>query len=164
MRTPLVVILMLTTLLLACASEPAPPPQAETQTPTAEAPTFMPRPTSLPAPPTATATISTTTTVLRVTVSTIPLNLPTYDRHDWKHWTDADGDCQDARQEVLVAESQTRPSFRTDRKCRVTSGQCLAPYTNYVATDPGKLEIDHMVPLGYAHLNGGWSWNAAQRE
>ena len=53
-----------------------------------------------PAQPTAMATISTATTVSRVTVSAIPSNLPTYDRHDWKHWTDADGDCQDARNEA----------------------------------------------------------------
>ena len=125
-------------------------------------------PTSQPALPTATATISTTTTVLRVTVSSIPSNLPTYDRHDWKHWTDADGDCQDARQdarqEVQVAESRTRPNFRTDRRCRVTSGQWLAPYTNTVVTDPGKLDIDHMVPLGNAHDSGAWRWTAQQQE
>ena len=33
----------------------------------------------------------------------------------------------------------------------MTSGQWLAPYTNTVVTDPGKLDIDHMVPLGNAH-------------
>ena len=97
-------------------------------------------------------------------MSAIPSNLPTYDRHDWKHWTDSDGDCQDARQEVLVAESQTTVSYRTDRRCRVTTGQWLAPYTNTVVTDPGKLDVDHMVPLGNAHLSGAWRWNAAQRE
>ena len=92
--------------------------------------------------------------MLRITVSSIPSNLPTYDRNDWQHWTDADGDCQDARQEVLVAESRTRPSFRTDRRCHVTAGQWLAPYTETVVTDPGKLDIDHMVPLGNAHDSG----------
>ncbi len=101
---------------------------------------------------------------LRVTVSAIPSNLPTYDRHDWNHWTDADGDCQDARQEVLVAESQTRVGFRTDRKCRVDSGRWLAPYTSTLVTDPSKLDIDHMVPLGNAHLSGAWNWSDAQRE
>ena len=101
---------------------------------------------------------------MRVTVSTIPSNLPTYDRHDWRHWTDADGDCQDARQEVLVAESQTVPGFRTDRKCQVTSGEWLAPYTDTVVTDPGRLDIDHMVPLGNAHASGAWRWSADDRE
>ena len=226
MRTSLIVILMLTTLLLACTSAPAPSPQAgndtapqaaatiapATQPPTemptavatppqptptdtleqtatatpeptqttapapaatttpptapvaAEAPTLTPTPTSRPAQPTATATTSTTTTVFRITVSSIPSNLPTYDRNDWQHWTDADGDCQDARQEVLVAESRTRPSFRTERRCRVTAGQWLAPHTNTVVTEPGNLDIDHMVPLGNAHASGAWRWTSQQRE
>ena len=137
------------------------PPAA---TPTAELPTLTPTPTSRPAQPTATATTSTTTTVLHVTVSAIPSNLPTYNRHDWRHWTDADGDCQDARQEVLVAESRIGLGFRTDRKCRVTSGEWLAPYTDTVVTDPGRLDIDHLVPLGNAHASGAWRWSADDRE
>ena len=146
------------------ATAPTTTPTPPTAPPAAEAPTLTPTPTSRPAQPTATATTSTTTTLLRVTVSTIPSNLPIYDRDDWKHWTDADGDCQDARQEVLVAESRTRPSFRTDRRCRVTAGQWLAPYTGTVVTDPGKLDIDHMVPLGNAHDSGAWRWTSQQRE
>ena len=135
-----------------------------TSTPTAEPPTLTPTPTSRPDQPTATATTSTTTTVLRVTVAAIPSNLPTYDRDDWRHWTDADSDCQDARQEVLVAESQTIVSYQTDRQCRVSTGQWLAPYTGTVVTDPGKLDVDHMVPLGNAHLSGAWQWSAQQKE
>ena len=76
----------------------------------------------------------------------------------WGHqsiqdWTDADSDCQDARQEVLVAESHGAVSFQTDRGCKVSSGQWLAPYTGTVVTDPSKLDVDHMVPLGNAHAS-----------
>ena len=39
--------------------------------------------------------------VFAVTISPVPAGLPEYDRRNWKHWTDADGDCQDARKEVL---------------------------------------------------------------
>ena len=39
------------------------------------------------------------------TVAEIPADIPEYDRDDWKHWTDEDGDLQDARQEVLIEES-----------------------------------------------------------
>ena len=46
----------------------------------------------------------------------------------------------------------------------MTAGQWLAPYTNTVVTDPGKLDIDHMVPLGNAHDSGAWRWTSQQRE
>ena len=76
------------------------------------------------------------TTVLHVTVAAIPANLPTYDRDDWKHWTDADGDCQNARNEALIAESRVSVSYRTDRRCRVATGEWRAPYTGTIVTDP----------------------------
>ena len=117
--------------------------------------------TATPQEPTATAT---TTTVLRVTVSAVPATLPDYDRQDWKHWTDADGDCQDARNEALVTESRASASYRTDTRCRVAAGEWLAPYTSTVVTDPSKLDVDHMVPLGNAHDSGAWRWSAQQED
>ena len=102
--------------------------------------------------------------LLQVAVAETPDNLPDYDRDDWRHWTDADDDCQDARHEVLVAESQTTVSFKTDRRCRVSAGHWVAPYTGTIVTDPSKLDVDHMVPLGNAHVSGAWRWTAQQRE
>ena len=99
-----------------------------------------------------------------MTVSAVPATLPDYDRHDWKQWTDADRDCQDARNEVLIAESRTAVAYRTDRKCRVAAGEWLAPYSNTIITDPGRLDVDHMVPLGNAHDSGAWQWSANRRE
>ena len=151
-------------------------PTATPQEPTATAPTTatsrpdLPSPTppstALPALPTATptATATGTATVLRVTVSAVPATLPDYDRNDWKQWTDADRDCQDARNEVLIAESRTAVAYRTDRKCRVAAGEWLAPYTNTIVTDPGRLDVDHMVPLSNAHDSGAWQWSANRRE
>jgi len=43
-------------------------------------------------------------------------------RDDWKHWIDADGDCQDIRQEVLVEESLEEVTFESSGHCRVATG------------------------------------------
>ena len=40
---------------------------------------------------------------------------PTYERKAWKHWIDEDKDCQNTRHEVLVEESLTPVTFKTDK-------------------------------------------------
>ena len=90
-------------------------------------------PTSVPTPAPGTGTSTpvptragpTATTTLVIIVAPIPADIPEYDRGDWKHWVDSDGDCQDARQEVLVAESLEQVTFETDRGCRVETGQVV---------------------------------------
>ena len=112
-------------------------------------------------PPPATPTPSAT---LTITVAPMPTGIPEYDRSDWRHWIDEDGDCQDARQEVLVEESLVEVTFETDRKCRVETGRWYGAFTGVYADDPGDLDIDHMVPLKNAHLSGAWAWNPAMKE
>jgi len=88
----------------------------------------------------------------------------TYDRHAWPHWSDADGDCQDTRQEVLVAESEVPVTFHSSRRCRVKRGRWRCPYTGRTFTDPHDLDVDHLVPLAEAHRSGGHAWDRARRE
>ena len=89
-----------------------------------------------------------------------------YDRDDWRHWIDADRDCQDARAEVLIEESRSPVSFAPNDdgdECRVTAGEWLGPWSGEVFTDASDVDIDHHVPLGHAHASGGWRWNADRK-
>jgi hypothetical protein len=87
-----------------------------------------------------------------------------YERSLYKHWVDADGDCQNTRQEVLIAESIVPVTFADGRRCTVLSGEWHDPYTGQVFTDPRKLDVDHMVPLAEAHNSGGYGWDAKRRQ
>ena len=89
-----------------------------------------------------------------------------YDRGDWRHWVDVDGDCQNTRAEVLIAESRAAVSFapRDDNdQCRVVSGQWRGPWSGEIFTDAGEVDIDHHVPLAHAHESGGWGWDADRK-
>ncbi len=89
-----------------------------------------------------------------------------YNRRDWRHWIDADRDCQNTRAEVLIGESVAPVSFAPEDdgdQCRVISGQWVGPWTGEVFTDASDVDIDHHVPLGHAHESGGWRWDAERK-
>ena len=122
--------------------------------------TPMPAPTAPPtATPSSTRLLGLSPLELTVAVAAVAANLPDYNRRDWRHWRDEDGDCQNARQEVLIEESLIPVTFESEDRCRVASGQWTGPYTGTVVEDPGRLDIDHMVPLANAHRSGGWAWD-----
>ena len=98
---------------------------------------------------------------MSITVSPVPEDIPGYNRSEWKHWDDEDGDCQDARQEVLVSESRVEVTFETDRNCRVATGRWYGAFTGAYVETPGDLDVDHLVPLKNAHDSGGWAWDSA---
>ena len=101
---------------------------------------------------------------LVITVAPVAAGIPDYDRDDWKHWSDEDGDCQDARQEVLIEESLKPVTFETDEKCRVEAGQWWAPHLGHHLGNPSHIDVDHHVPLKNAHLSGAWAWSPEMKE
>jgi hypothetical protein len=92
------------------------------------------------------------------------LLLPGYNRAEWGRWVDEDRDCQTTRDEVLIRDSLITVTFKSPRQCKVKAGLWRCPYTGRVFTNPRKLDIDHVVPLVYAHNNGGAVWPAAKKK
>lgn len=82
----------------------------------------------------------------------------------WKFWTDADNDCQHTRQEVLIAESEIEVTFTDPTNCTVGAGRWTDPYSGETFTNPGDLDVDHVVPLRNAHRSGGWRWTKQRRQ
>jgi len=85
-----------------------------------------------------------------------------FDRADYPHWLDADGDCRDTRTEVLILESLEAPRLTADG-CGVAAGRWYDPYTDRTITDPRDVDVDHFVPLAEAHRSGADHWDAARR-
>ena len=83
-----------------------------------------------------------------------------YDRDDWGGWIDEDGDCQDTRAEILIRDSQAKVSFDG---CRVVSGLWGLPYSGGSTTSASQIDIDHIIPLRWAHGHGGDRWSGARK-
>lgn len=96
-------------------------------------------------------------------IAEIPNDLPVYDRGDWPHWIDSDGDCLNTRHEVLESESLAVVSMVSGDHCRVDQGLWADPYTGLNFTNASDLDVDHMVPLANAHVSGGWQWTTEQK-
>ena len=150
------------------ASTPVTPgatPTGATTNPTSSPTQVTSTATSTPAPePTVQTSVLQAVIALAITVAPIPTGIPVYSRSEWKHWEDHDGDCQDARQEVLVEESLVPVTYKTDRECRVKTGRWYGAFTGTYFKDPGDVDVDHMVPLKNAHDSGGWAWSPERKE
>lgn len=86
-----------------------------------------------------------------------------YDRSDWPHWLDSDGDCQNTRHEILISTSTTPVAFKTENECTVLTGKWYDPYSGNTFTNSTDLDLDHIVPLKFAHGHGGANWTRQRK-
>ena len=119
---------------------------------------------------TSTSTTTTTTTTVisidypQLTISEISSSIPEYDRDDWNHWIDENGDCQNTRHEVLIEESFETVTYTNDTYCSVGTGKWFGNYTGQYYYNASELDIDHFIPLKNAHQSGGYNWSSAKKE
>ena len=85
-----------------------------------------------------------------------------YDRSLYGYWWDEDGDCQNTRNEILIAKSRIEVTL-DEIGCEVVAGEWLDPYTNSIIVDPRWIDIDHFIPLAEVHRSGGIAWDDADR-
>jgi hypothetical protein len=86
-----------------------------------------------------------------------------YNRSDWPHWLDDDKDCQNTRHEILIQTSTKPVEFKTDNECSVLAGEWYDPYSGDTFTISKDLDLDHIVPLKFAHGHGADKWSREHR-
>ncbi len=84
-------------------------------------------------------------------------------RTDWQHWSDKNNNCIDTRGEILIQRS-LRPVVMNRKGCKVIKGEWADYYYPEVHTLASKVDMDHLIPLKYAHDHGGEYWSALAKE
>lgn len=84
-----------------------------------------------------------------------------YDRDEFPHWSDLNGDGCDTRAAVLISESLT--SLQRTADCTVTSGAWFSVYDGQQWTNPSDVDVDHLVALREAWVSGAHSWSRTDR-
>ena len=134
-------------------------------------PTTSSTTTTTVADSTTTTTSSTTTTTVvlsldypQLIISEVSTSIPEYNRDDWNHWIDENGDCQNTRHEVLIEESFESVTYTNDTYCSVSTGKWFGYYTGQYYYNASDLDIDHFIPLKNAHQSGGYNWSNSKKE
>ncbi|MBB6119389.1 HNH endonuclease family protein [Nocardiopsis algeriensis] len=84
-----------------------------------------------------------------------------YDRSAFPHWTSNVQDGCNTREAVLVRSGE---GVEVGEDCDITSGTWHSAYDGETFTDPGDLDIDHMVPLKEGWRSGAHEWTTDKRE
>ncbi|NLU69293.1 HNH endonuclease family protein [Streptomyces sp. HNM0574] len=83
-----------------------------------------------------------------------------YDRDKFPHWIDQ-GDGCNTREAVLKRDGE---GVETGSDCYPTSGTWTSPYDGGKWTEPGDVDIDHVVPLAEAWRSGASEWTQDKRQ
>ena len=86
-----------------------------------------------------------------------------FNTDDWNFEVDYDNDCQSTRQEMLILTSRTEVRYTNPRNCVVRTGEWLDEYTGKTFNVAVQVDIDHVIPLMYAHTHGGDRWPAQKK-
>ena len=114
--------------------------------------------------PTTTTTTASSTSYPQLVIREVSSSIPIYDRDDWSHWSDDDGDCQNIRHEVLQDETFEAVTFTTSSNCYVDTGKWYGVYTATYYYSASELDVDHFVPLKNAHDSGGYEWSLTKKK
>lgn len=114
--------------------------------------------------PTTTTTTTSSASYPQLVIREVSTSIPIYDRDDWSHWSDDDGDCQNIRHEVLQDETFEAVTFTTSSNCYVDTGKWYGVYTATYYYSASELDVDHFVPLKNAHDSGGYEWSLAKKK
>ena len=85
-----------------------------------------------------------------------------YDRSLFEHWIDVDGNGCNTRYEVLIRDSDTRPTVSSG--CSLSGGKWYSAYDGFISADSGTFDIDHLIPLKEAWDSGARNWTDERRK
>lgn len=86
-----------------------------------------------------------------------------YNRADWPHWLDPDGNGFNTRAEILIRDAALDEKIIASNTHGITAGKWHCPYSNQLFFDAVELDIDHVVPLSWAHSHGGAKWSKRKK-
>lgn len=82
---------------------------------------------------------------------------------DWSFEEDFDQDCQSTRQEMLILTSRAEVKYTNPRNCVVRTGEWFDEYTGKTFKVAVQVDVDHVIPLMYAHVHGGDRWEPGKK-
>lgn len=162
-RSVLMVLPALSLVVSAGCADAASLPERGAAVHATAAPVVPPKAATTAVTPTAASTSAVTALTLLGSIAVARENPAGYARSRFKHWTDADGDGCNTREEVLIAESTSKAQV-DPYGCKVIEGDWVSRYDGIATSDPASLDIDHFVPLKEAWDSGASAWTASRRE